>query len=259
MDPGKQPADMVRQSSDDKEVDDRSDTNMPTKVSISQTMPRTLATLPNDALWQICRFLNVCTMVCLGLTCKSLYIFIKADLPGAIDLSLHSCLEYTDAWLKTCACYQCTEDIYLGTLLQNFMGEKYQLYPGWDNVIVFLPKKYFGTLPPSYVKPKRWQRKRVNAFMGKKIGYRQSLAKGTPFDLIPNPFRAGKAWYRQAFRIISDDIERFDTVKEWEEAWGYLRFFVQHRKKLFDKVADDFMWRKFSEGLQLLGLHGDGV
>jgi hypothetical protein len=155
--------------------------------------------------------------------------------PGKIDLTEY---EYN----RDSSC--CNGHWDLARLLQNWVGPRYRLYDSC-NLIQFLSIEVYGTSGRAYDSKESHLLQRYS-------DYKYVVRGGR--HLLLCPYYMGASWYGAVLEIITKDIQEWVDWKNWWNFWttNFWFFKAPQNKTIFEGLANDFVWEKWSEGIALM-------
>lgn len=208
-----------------------------------------LADLPHEILLLILSHFNLGTAVLASLTCKRLYFAYKDLHPNLkVSLSEHCC---KGPMVQMYRSYWEASKISLGDLLENWIGPKYRrhdwshFYFGYFNYNPLMdPPQYllraaYGDYPSWDGECKHYMREKEHAlgmrYQDYHMAVRTNPLTGEHENILPQPFNAGKKWFKGAKRaIFADALTRTSWVEWMGFWWEHSDFFcgMAYREKL---------------------------
>jgi hypothetical protein len=212
-----------------------------------------LATMPYDIIVEIFELVGMCGAICLGLTCKQLYGFLKMRNPDPISLQQPSC-----PYWPRCETEKINRKKHVGCgvlpyLLKDWFGPRYRLSIERANEfdLIHLPVSFVATKVYGRVGTSRKNNNKTNPAEQRNFRRRQDYRRSAvrcnlkgdgnfveTERLLPNPFNMGNEWYAEALAAIRASIFRFDTVVGWEQFWGDYHVMNETKESFDDTIAE---------------------
>jgi hypothetical protein len=246
-------------------------------TQLTRTESGNIATIPTELIFHIFNMLSNPSSVCLGLTCRRFYSFLKTIHPQPISLSLADCSTprcrgiyfSRGIWMGYWPFYSCDHGNrkHLWQLLENWMGPEYKVgslledqghtmykfvkisvYSGQldtsagPQLLSFVPT-LAGPLGQRYLD---WAAAGNLRFIGTKF-----------FSRLPNPSNKGDSWYPEAISAIGADVARWGDIRGWSSFWASCEVFKTNQDKfgdLMEKVHLANLEEVMQDGFELLGL-----